>query len=74
MYKRQAYSNDLDYMLMDYSDMAELAKKTNVEPVKSAYVIFCDNINTLDDIITYVANEYPNQMCIRDRYYTVFNT
>ena len=62
-----AYSNDLDYMLMDYSDMAELAKKTNVEPVKSAYVIFGDNINTLDDIITYVANEYPN-LCINSNF------
>lgn len=54
-----AYDHSMDYVLMDYEEMVKLAMKANVKPVKSAYVLFCQNINDLDDIETYITTQYP---------------
>ena len=55
-----AYESSLDYMLMDYSDMQAMALRAGVEPVKSAYVIFCDNIDALNELEDYIVKKYEN--------------
>ena len=55
-----AYESSLDYMLMDYSDMQAMALRAGVEPVKSAYVIFCDNIDALYELEDYIVKKYEN--------------
>ena len=52
-----AYESSLDYMLMDYSDMQAMALRAGVEPVKSAYVIFCDNIDALYELEDYIVKK-----------------
>lgn len=52
-----AYDSSLDYMLMDYEDMRSLALQAGVQPVKSAYIIFCENIDSLHQVEEYIANE-----------------
>lgn len=55
-----AYDESLDYMLMDYDEMVSLAQKANVEPVKSAYVLFGENINAVDSLKSYIVDQYPD--------------
>ena len=45
---------------MDYSDMQAMALRAGVEPVKSAYVIFCDNIDALNELEDYIVKKYEN--------------
>lgn len=55
-----AYDSSLDYMLMNYEDMESLALQAGVQPVKSASVIFCENINSLYQVEDYIINHSEN--------------
>ena len=55
-----AYDSSLDYMLMNYEDMESLALQAGVQPVKSASVIFCENINSLYQVEDYIVNHSEN--------------
>ena len=58
--KINAYNKSLDYMLMNYEDILQLVKKANGKPKESTYILFCDNINTLNSLMIYIANKYPD--------------
>lgn len=55
-----AYDKFLDYMLMDIHDIEILAKSANVKPSYKIYNIFCENIDTLNQLTTYIAQHYPD--------------
>ncbi len=55
-----AYESSLDYMLMNYDDIQTLATQAGIEPVKSAYVIFGENIDALYEVEDYIFNHYED--------------
>lgn len=65
-----AYDRSLDYMLMNYEDMEIVATQGGVQPVKSAYVIFCENIDSLVSVEEYIKN-YSENVNINDAFQDV---
>lgn len=55
-----AYNKRLDYMLMNIEDIKKLAQSVDVEPNSHAYNIFCENIETIDSLSTYILKYIPH--------------
>lgn len=56
--KSSGYTDNLNYVLMDYQKIVELAKNNHISPTKNAFVLFADNLESIQSISKTISNQF----------------